>query len=161
TATFHWMLVFGPIRVGGLAASGATPDPPGRGTGATAGRPRPRPTRARRRPGRVAYASSDSLRTSGTGRLPRPGPRRQPTHTPPTWGWSVAALPPFHHPCRLHPSTLFGRGRRPCEPVGVAQLQPGHVHDLLRVAPEVGDAVEDRPHPGHVEPLDAADFGQP
>ena len=46
----------------------------------------------------------------------------------------------------------------PGEFVRIAQLQPGHVDDLLRVAPEVRNAVEDRRHSGHAEALDATGF---
>src|SRR5579883_2952897 len=54
--------------------------------------------------------------------------------------------------------TLFGCGWRPGELVRIAQLQPGHVDDLLCVAPEMRNAVEYRCHPGHVETLNATDF---
>src|SRR5262249_42098647 len=42
--------------------------------------------------------------------------------------------------------------------VGVAQLQPSHVDDLLRVTPKMRNTVEDRSHPSHVETLNATDF---
>src|SRR5262249_53880201 len=50
--------------------------------------------------------------------------------------------------------TLLRRRGRPGELVRIAQLQASQVDDLLRVAPEVGQAVEDRRQPGHVEALD-------
>ncbi len=53
---------------------------------------------------------------------------------------------------------LFGRGWCPGKLVGIAQLQPGQVDDLLGVAPEVRHAVEDRRQPGHVEALNPADL---
>ena len=50
---------------------------------------------------------------------------------------------------------LWSRGR-PGELVRIAQLQPGHVDNLLGMAPEVRNAIEDRRHAGHVDALDAS-----
>ena len=44
--------------------------------------------------------------------------------------------------------------------VHLAQLQPGHVDDLLRVASEVGHAVEERLQAGDVHSLDTPDAQQ-
>src|SRR5262249_20612285 len=55
---------------------------------------------------------------------------------------------------------LLGCCGCPGERVGIAQLQPGHVDDLLRVTPEMRNTVEDRRYPGHVETLNASDFSK-
>src|SRR5690348_678610 len=54
--------------------------------------------------------------------------------------------------------TLLLARRHPLELVGIPQLQASDVDDLLLVAPEVADAVEDGRQGRLVEPLDAAAF---
>src|SRR5262245_55046370 len=57
-------------------------------------------------------------------------------------------------------AVLWSRGR-PGKLVRIAQQQPGHGNNLLRMAPEVRNALEDRRHAGHVEALDAPGFRKP
>src|SRR5260370_15168591 len=55
---------------------------------------------------------------------------------------------------------LFRCRWRPGELVRISQLQASHVDDLLGVAPEMRNAIEDRRRPGHVESLNTTDFGK-
>src|SRR4051812_6135823 len=56
--------------------------------------------------------------------------------------------------------TFFAGGWLPGYLVSVAQLQPGDVNDLLRVAPKVWNAVENRLQASDVGPLDGTRLEQ-
>ena len=104
----------------------------------------------------VGLPGLEAVHAHAQGRHPQKlPPAGRPARFPPPGRSSRRSALSLHSVC-LRRCALFGRGRRPGELVRIAQLQPGHVDDLLRVAPEVRDAVEDRRRPGHVEALDVA-----
>src|SRR5258706_4914979 len=57
---------------------------------------------------------------------------------------------------RLFRCSLLHRLRHPKKPIGIAQLQTSHQHNLLRVTSEMRHAVEDRRQSGLLSRLNAA-----
>ncbi len=54
--------------------------------------------------------------------------------------------------------SLFGRQLLPLNPIVVAEHCARHVNDLLRMAPKMRNAVEDRRKSRHVKALNTADL---